>query len=42
MVLAIVDLSRSKAGLIEKAHKQQKDICPIPPEAFSQKLYQEV
>jgi hypothetical protein len=34
IVLAIVDLSRSKAGLIEKAHEKQKDIYPIPPNIF--------
>jgi hypothetical protein len=39
--LAIVDLSRSKAGFIEKAYKQQKDIYPILPKAFFLKLHKD-
>jgi hypothetical protein len=35
IALAIVESSRSNAGLIENAHEKQKDIYPITPETFS-------
>jgi len=34
-ILAMLDLSRSKAALIDKAREKQEHIYPITPKAFS-------